>query len=176
MQRLQLVAKRNTRLVRFETGGTNTPVFQPVGFSQSKAKLDALLNSAVSAAFALHDLRRTAASGMASLGVQPHVIEACWNHKSGAIRGVAAIYNRFNYASEKRHALDLWGAHVAGHERRVMGVEDVDGRAASAAACDEGAATPRAARRWSPPRVARAPLRHRSPVFPCHRPRRVSMR
>jgi hypothetical protein len=33
-----------------------------------------------------------------------------------------------------------------------------------------------AARRWSPPRAARAPLRHRSPVFPCHRPRRVSMR
>jgi integrase len=101
VQRLQLVAKRNTRLVRFETGGTNTPVFQPVGFSQSKAKLDALLNSAVSAAFTLHDLRRTAASGMASLGVQPHVIEACLNHKSGAIRGVVAIYNRFNYASEK---------------------------------------------------------------------------
>jgi hypothetical protein len=97
---------------RRPVAGTNTPVFHPVGFSQSKAKLDALLNSAVSAAFALHDLRRTAASGMASLGVQPHVIEACWNHKSGAIRGVAAIYNRFTYASEKRHALDAWAQHV----------------------------------------------------------------
>ena len=57
-------------------------------------------------------MRRTAASGMAGLGVQPHVIEACLNHKSGTIRGVAAVYNRFNYAAEKRAALDLWGAHV----------------------------------------------------------------
>jgi hypothetical protein len=54
----------------------------------------------------------TAASGMAGLGVQPHVIEARLNHKSGAIHGVAAIYNRFNYASEKRHALDAWAQHV----------------------------------------------------------------
>jgi hypothetical protein len=45
---------------------------------------------------------------MAGLGVQPHVIEACLNHKSGTIRGVAAVYNRFNYAAEKRNAL-LWG-------------------------------------------------------------------
>jgi hypothetical protein len=44
----------------------------------------ALLNSAVSAAFTLQDLRRTVASGMAGLGVQPHVIETCLNHKSGA--------------------------------------------------------------------------------------------
>jgi hypothetical protein len=32
----------------------------------------------------------------------------------GVIRGVAATYNRFNYATEKRAALDLWAAHVAG--------------------------------------------------------------
>jgi hypothetical protein len=52
VQLLQLVAGRNTRLVRFETAGTNTPVFQPVGFSQSKAKLDTLLNSAAGRTFA----------------------------------------------------------------------------------------------------------------------------
>ena len=68
----------------------------------------------------LHDLRRTAASGMAGLGVQPHVIEACLNHKSGTIRGVAAVYNRFNYATEKRAALDLWGAHVAALSARPV--------------------------------------------------------
>jgi len=71
-------------------------VFQPVGFSQLKAKLDAALNPAVSAGFKLHDLRRTAASGMAGLGVQPHVIEAVLNHRSGQIRGVAATYNRYS--------------------------------------------------------------------------------
>jgi integrase len=89
-------------------------VFPPVSFSREKAQLDAILLGAVPplAPWTIHDLRRTCASGMAGLGVQPHVIEACLNHKSGAIRGVAAIYNRFNYASEKRHALDAWAQHV----------------------------------------------------------------
>ena len=49
---------------------------------------------------------------MAGLGVQPHVIEAVLNHRTGVIRGVAATYNRFNYAAEKRAALELWGEHV----------------------------------------------------------------
>jgi integrase len=59
-----------------------------------------------------HDLRRTAATGMADLGVQPHVIEAALNHVSGTIRGVAAIYNRSSYDREKRQALNLWAEHL----------------------------------------------------------------
>jgi integrase len=69
----------------------------------------------------LHDLRRTAASGMARLGVAPHVVEAVLNHKSGTVRGVAAVYNRYSYATEKREALALWAEHVercAGNPRR----------------------------------------------------------
>lgn len=92
------------------------PVFSPVGFSQSKAKLDAALAKAMGQncpAWCVHDLRRTATSGMAGLGTAPHVIEACLNHQSGIIRGVAAVYNRCRYEPEKRAALDLWGAHVA---------------------------------------------------------------
>jgi hypothetical protein len=57
---------------------------------------------------------------MAGLGVQPHVIEAVLNHRSGVIRGVGATYSRFNYATEKRAALDLWGAHVAALEPRPI--------------------------------------------------------
>jgi len=60
----------------------------------------------------LHDLRRTAASGMAGLGIAPHVVEAVLNHKSGTIRGVAAVYNRYNYAAEKRAALDAWAQRL----------------------------------------------------------------
>ena len=59
-----------------------------------------------------HDLRRTAASGMAALEVQPHIVEAVLNHRSGVIRGVAATYNVYAYAPEKRAALDKWAAHV----------------------------------------------------------------
>jgi integrase len=68
----------------------------------------------------LHDLRRTAASGMAGLGIAPHVVEAVLNHKSGTIKGVAAVYNRYSYATEKRAALDAWArkleAVVTGRE------------------------------------------------------------
>jgi integrase len=60
----------------------------------------------------LHDLRRTAASGMARLGQPVHVIEAVLNHTSGAISGVAAIYNRHKYPAEKRAALMAWEGHL----------------------------------------------------------------
>ena len=43
----------------------------------------------------LHDLRRTATTGMARLNFPPHVVDKILNHSSGTIRGVAAIYNRF---------------------------------------------------------------------------------
>jgi hypothetical protein len=49
---------------------------------------------------------------MADLGIQPHVIEAILNHVSGHKAGVAGIYNRSSYASEKRAALDLWENHI----------------------------------------------------------------
>ncbi len=51
------------------------------------------------------DLRRTAATRMADLGIQPHVIEAILNHVSGSKAGVAGVYNRSLYAAEKRAAL-----------------------------------------------------------------------
>jgi len=63
-------------------------------------------------AFTLHDLRRTAATGMAGLGFPPHIVEAVLNHRSGTRRGVAGVYNRFDYASEKRDALEAWSRHV----------------------------------------------------------------
>lgn len=55
-----------------------------------------------------HDIRRTMSSNMAMLGVQPHIIEAVLNHKSGIVSGVAAVYNRHTYMDEKREALEKW--------------------------------------------------------------------
>jgi integrase len=60
----------------------------------------------------LHDLRRTAASGLAWLKILPHVIEAVLNHRSGQISGVAAVYNKWNYLPEKRKALEAWAQHI----------------------------------------------------------------
>ena len=61
----------------------------------------------------IHDLRRTAVTGMAELGVMPHVIEAVVNHISGHKGGVAGVYNRAVYAAEKKAALELWADHVS---------------------------------------------------------------
>lgn len=73
---------------------------------------DRLTQEAEVSGWRLHDLRRTASSGMASLGVAPHVIEKILNHVSGTISGVAAVYNRYGYEMEKRDALDRWGAYL----------------------------------------------------------------
>ncbi len=54
------------------------------------------------------------ATRMAELGVLPHVVEAVLNHVSGHKAGVAGVYNRATYASEKRQALELLNQHVAG--------------------------------------------------------------
>jgi integrase len=61
-----------------------------------------------------HDLRRTAASGMARAGVAPYVVEKVLNHISGTISGVAAVYNRYGYDAERREALDKWGSFLDG--------------------------------------------------------------
>jgi integrase len=79
------------------------------GWSRSKEALD---GSAKVAPWTLHDLRRSAATRMADLGVAPHLIEAVLNHVSGHKAGVAGIYNRSTYAEEKRAALDLWASHL----------------------------------------------------------------
>jgi integrase len=64
--------------------------------------------------FILHDLRRSMASHMAKLGIAPHVVDRILNHSSGSIRGVAAIYNRFQYREERRAALAAWASYVSG--------------------------------------------------------------
>lgn len=61
----------------------------------------------------MHDLRRTATSGMASLGVDPHVADKILNHMNGIISGVALVYNRHDYKDEKREAVEKWGQYLA---------------------------------------------------------------
>ncbi|TXN00563.1 DUF4102 domain-containing protein [Methylobacterium sp. WL64] len=61
----------------------------------------------------LHDLRRTASTGMARLRQPIHVTEAVLNHASGAVSGVAAVYNKYAYVDEKLAALEAWAGRVA---------------------------------------------------------------
>jgi integrase len=60
----------------------------------------------------IHDLRRTAATGLQALGVPLPVTEEILGHVSGSRSGVVGIYQRFSYEPEKRAALEAWGAHV----------------------------------------------------------------
>ena len=79
-------------------------------FSRAKRLLDQL--SGVTG-WRLHDLRRTCVSGMARLGVAPHVADKILNHQSGTISGVAAVYQRHEFLMERRDALNRWGEYVA---------------------------------------------------------------
>jgi hypothetical protein len=60
----------------------------------------------------LHELRRTLATGLQRLGVRLEVTEAVLNHLSGSRAGVVGIYQRHDWAEEKRAALDAWSAHL----------------------------------------------------------------
>lgn len=105
----------------FSTTG-KTPVS---GFTRAKEKLDRLMGEALNKdlpeggepvaipPFTIHDLRRTAATGMAGLRFPPHVVEAVLNHRSGTRRGVASVYNRHDHLEEKREALAAWARRVA---------------------------------------------------------------
>lgn len=53
--------------------------------------------------FAVHDLRRTCRSLLASIGIPGHVAERCLNHK---LKGVEGVYNRYDYFDERREALN----------------------------------------------------------------------
>ena len=59
-----------------------------------------------------HDLRRIAATGLARLAIPVRVTEAVLNHVSGTGGGIVAVYQRYDYADEKRDALEAWGRYV----------------------------------------------------------------
>lgn len=59
-----------------------------------------------------HDLRRTAATGMARMGIPVRVTEAVLNHISGTGGGIVGVYQRHDYADEKRQALEAWSRYV----------------------------------------------------------------
>jgi integrase len=113
LKSLPRIGDRKDALVFSTTGRTAVS-----GFSRAKDAIDNVMLGARGAEvealdrWTFHDLRRTAASGMAGLGIAPHVVEAVLNHKSGTIKGVAAVYNRYSYATEKRAALDAWARRL----------------------------------------------------------------
>jgi len=92
-------------------------------FTRGRELLDRKLASTVRP-WRLHDIRRCVATGMADIGIEPHVIEACLNHYSGHRRGVAGIYNRSSYERAAAAAFARWADHVTalveGRDNKVV--------------------------------------------------------
>jgi integrase len=85
------------------------------GWSRCKERLDERItaeNGKPLPGWRIHDLRRSVATGMATLEVQPHIIETVLNHITGSRSAISRVYNRNSYEPEKRRALALWADHV----------------------------------------------------------------
>lgn len=107
----------------FTTTG-RTPIS---GMSKAKARLDARIIKARADAAAkagkepaplipwkLHDLRRSGVSTLARLGVDSIVADMILAHKPAKLRGVAGVYQKYEFGTERARALDAWAEHVTG--------------------------------------------------------------
>jgi integrase len=94
--------------------GNGAPVFglSPVNVGNMIRRANVAGRFSV-ADWSAHDLRRTALTGMARLGVAPIVLGHVANHRSTTRAGVTlAVYAQYAYDKEKRAALDLWAERL----------------------------------------------------------------
>ena len=97
--------------------GRKTP---PSGWSKAKARLDRIITEIAAnefeqppAPWRLHDLRRSAASGMAKIGIALPVIERCLNHVSESFGGLKGVYQRHEFSDEVAAAFKAWAKHIS---------------------------------------------------------------
>jgi integrase len=107
-----LALKIISKLPRFMSGeylfGAEKP---PAGWSQARNRIDRIAK--IEPRWTIHDLRRTFATGLQRLGTPLQVTEACLGHTSGSRAGIIGVYQRHDYAPEKRQAVEAWGGRVA---------------------------------------------------------------
>ncbi len=106
---------RTTSPYVFTTNG-RTPIS---GFSKADSRLYAKAMDIAErddlqeiAAWTAHDWRRTASTVMAANAVPLQAAELLLNHKAASLAGVAQVYNRYSYGSEKRQAVEIWARHI----------------------------------------------------------------
>jgi integrase len=90
------------------------PVFPGTLNSQRNVVSRAIRKLGFTPKFTAHDLRRTARTHLARLGVDGDVCEAILNHVKGGMEGV---HNLYKYDKEKEQAMNLW----AGELQRLSG-------------------------------------------------------
>ena len=89
----------------------------PANFAKAKQRLDAAIAEFANCGtpllpWVIHDIRRTVATGLQRLGIRLEVTEAILNHVSGTRGGIAGVYQRHDWADEKRAALDAWARRL----------------------------------------------------------------
>jgi integrase len=117
---LQTVDRREKRDLLFGEGEGSF-----AGWSRSKTRLDDAIvarrhkmaaevgiEPVSMPAWRIHDLRRSAATGMARLGISIAVIERALNHVSGEFKGIVAVYQRHDFQREVSQAFEIWAKHV----------------------------------------------------------------
>jgi integrase len=91
------------------------------GFSKAKIVLDGAITdararltakAAIMSPWRLHDLRRTGVSTLARLGFDSIVADKLLAHQPAKLQGVAAVYQRHDFAAERARAFEAWAAHV----------------------------------------------------------------
>jgi integrase len=87
------------------------------GFSKVKVNVDAWIAARLGERapmpdWVIHDLRRTVATNLQKLGVRLEVTEAVLGHTSGSRAGIVGVYQRHDWAAEKRAALDTWSRRL----------------------------------------------------------------
>ena len=80
-------------------------------WAEHKRALDARLGDQVKP-WTLHDLRRTCATRLCDIGIEPHVVEQILNHQSGHRRGIVGVYNKSKYTVAVQNAVAAWDRHL----------------------------------------------------------------
>jgi integrase len=98
------------------------------GWGKIKPRLDGLMGVTE---WRIHDLRRTAVTGMARAGADLHVIERVVNHTSGSFGGIVGVYQKFKFEEEVKAALEAWAnlltAIVEGRADNVVPIKRGEG-------------------------------------------------
>ncbi|MDO9501999.1 MAG: integrase family protein [Falsiroseomonas sp.] len=79
------------------------------GFTKAKAALD---KAAKVSGWRLHDIRRTGVSALAAMGFNPMVADKLLAHQPSTLHGAGRVYQRHDFAEERKRALEAWAAHV----------------------------------------------------------------
>ena len=144
---------KNNREHRFPLGGLAKSILEPPiepdrcyfpalgkttpfnGHSPCKRKLD---KRCAVISWTLHDLRRTFASGLASLGVALPVIERLLNHTSGSFGGIVGVYQRYDFFPEMRDAISRWEKHILHLTSDAELTLSTDGKSPAVPSCATG--------------------------------------